>query len=223
LTDRTVVEAHLAAAQWYFPYYKLDPKRSEIGLREYDLAAKALEADQRSLTAAAGIVLFFSGAATTVVGSGTGLQTFVSIAHTLGTSLEWGVTIAIAAVAILSTHYFARLQRSATYAARKIVVLRRLLGLDYGNIESVLPANRLDGANEPFSIEMFPGWTSIQALPVVVIALLAGCATFGIVSAFSYISGAASAPFADRLGITAAQMGALWGLVAAMLLCIFYR
>jgi penicillin-binding protein 1A len=219
-----VVEAHLAAAQWYFPYYKLDPKRSEIGLREYDLAAKALEADQRSLTAAAGIVLFFSGAATTFVGSGTGVQAFISIAHNLGSGLEIGLAASVATVAFLSTHYFARLQRSGTYAARKIVVLRRLLGLDYGNIESVLPADSLDGANEPFSIEMFPGWTSIQALPVVVVALVTGCAIFGIVSAFSYINpGSGSAQISDWLTLQPFEAGILWGALGAVLLCVFYR
>lgn len=218
------MEAHLAAAQWYFPHYKLDPKRSEIGLREYDLAAKALEADQRSLTAAAGIVLFFAGAATTFVGSGTGLQTFTSLARDLGTNLEFGLVAAVATVAVLSIHYFAQLQRSATYAARKIVVLRRLLGLDYGNIESVLPANRLDGANEPFSIEMFPGWASIQALPVVVVALVSGFAIFGIVSAFELITPSAfSATFQNRLLLGPVEIGAVWGAVVALALCLIYR
>jgi penicillin-binding protein 1A len=218
------VEAHLAAAQWYFPYYKLDPKRAEIGLREYDLAAKALEADQRSLTAAAGIVLFFSGAATTFVGSGSGLTNFASLIEQLGTGLEVGLAIAVGVVAVLSIHYFARLQRSATYAARKIVVLRRLLGLDYGNIESVLPANKLDGANEPFSIEMFPGWTSIPAMPVVVVAIVSGVAMFGIVSAFGTLApNSAFAPFDDQLSLEPIQTGALWGAATSLALCLFYR
>jgi penicillin-binding protein 1A len=199
------MEAHLRAAQQYFPTYKLDPKRTDIGLREYDLAAKALEADQRSLTAAAGVALFSGGVAATVFGSSTAstsLGTFVSGAGFTGLIVLSSLFLVIS---LLLTHYFARLQRSATHAARKIVVLRRLLGLDYGTIETVLPADTLDGANEPFAIRMFPGWRSLQAIPQLAVALLSGVAQAILFStspmplAEGSFAGAWSAPLAGAL------------------------
>jgi penicillin-binding protein 1A len=170
------MKPHVTAAHQYFPYYKIDPENSDICLREYDLAAKALEADHRSLTAAAGIALALSGAVITLLGSGSGLASFRKISEGLGTSFELAFAILIACIAALSIHYFSRLQRSATHAARKIVVLRRMLGMDYGSVESVLPADQLDGANEPFAIRMFPGWLSLQAIPVIAVTLLAAYA-----------------------------------------------
>ena len=176
------MDPHTTAAQLFFPHYKLDSNRSEIGLHEYDLAAKALEADHRSLTVATGIVVFLISVAPSLTSGGV---TSNDLLQTLETVLgkeysQAAVKASVVVVSILAIHYFAGLQKSATYAARKIVVLRRLLGLDYGRVETVLPSNRLDGANEPYSIEMFPGWYSLPALPVIIVALAAG-ATQGLV------------------------------------------
>lgn len=218
------MEPHVAAAQWYFPYYKIDLKHAEIGLREYDLAAKALESDHKSLTAAAGLTLFFTGAITTFLGSSAALENLASIVAEVGAEFEIGLIAGVMIIACLALHYFARLQRSSAYAARKIVVLRRLLGLDYGNIESVLPTDRLDGANEPFSVPMFPGWTSIQALPAVVVTLLACVFISGVVSAMELW---AKANAASSLRIfwqpTPLQLGAIWGTISGSGLLVFYR
>lgn len=181
------MEPHLTAAQRYFPTYKLDPIRQEIGLKEYDLSAKALEADHRSLTAATGIALFFAGTAATLISAGDSVKTIEKLSVVLGSSLEISLSLAILAVSLMAIYYFSCLQRSATYAARKIVILRRLLGLDYGNIETVLPSDRLEGANEPFSLPMFPGWSSLQALPVIAVAMLSAFAQGTAFTAFHII------------------------------------
>lgn len=177
------MEQHILEAQRYFSNYRLPLERSEIGLREYDLAAKALEADNRSLTAASGIALFVGGAFATIIGS-RDLSTLKAQAAQSGFGGFCVLSGSLMIVALLLTHYFACLQRSAVHAARKIVVLRRLLGLDYGNIETVLPSETLDGANEPFAIAMFPGWTSLQAIPTMTVALVTGLAEFLIFVGF---------------------------------------
>ena len=79
---------HLKASQFYFPYYKIDPNKSEVALREYDLAAKALESDQRSLNVAVAIALFFSGSLATFVGSGSGVVEFKAFADKYNWRME---------------------------------------------------------------------------------------------------------------------------------------
>ncbi|MCR5872090.1 MULTISPECIES: hypothetical protein [unclassified Sphingomonas] len=120
--------SHLQAAQQYFPTYKLDNDRAEVGIKEYELAATALQADQRSLTAAAGLALFFSGTLITIVGSTGNLASLQNMATKLGTNAEIVISLMLLTVSSITVRYFALLQRSAVYAARKIIVLRRLLG-----------------------------------------------------------------------------------------------
>jgi len=217
------MEPHLTAAQQYFPTYKLDPLRSEIGLREYDLAAKALEADHKSLTAASGIALFFAGTAATLIGAGNAIQSIERLSIILGSSLEITLSLIIIFIATLAVHYFACLQRSATYAGRKIIILRRLLGLDYGNIETVLPSDRLDGANEPFSLPMFPGWLSLQALPVIAVAALSAFAQGAAFAAFHTIRPRQMTFLGGNVLASPGEVGWLIAGVTASLLLAFYR
>ena len=218
---------HKVAAQQYLHLYSIDDK-SEIGLREYDLSAKALEADQRSLTAAAGIALFFAGTATTLIGASFGN----SSAHTqikivlasFGTSFELAFSLMVFAATALAIRYFALLQQSATYAARKIIVLRRLLGIDYGHIETVLPTNRLDGANEPFALPMFPGWHSLPALPVIALTALAGVAQASIYAVFRLVNPSPDVTmFGEKILATHSEVAVLTGLGTSLLLLWVYR
>ncbi|MDM7956337.1 transglycosylase domain-containing protein [Blastomonas sp.] len=184
---------HKIAAQQYFPHYKIDEKNIDIALREYDLSAKALEADQKSLTAAAGIALFFAGTVTTLAGaaagSNTALDRIENLLDTAGIGLELTFISSIFLIAFFVIRYFALLQQSATFASRKIIVLRRLLGIDYGKIETVLPSDSLEGANEPFAITMFPGWRSLPALPVIAVSILTGGAIGGIFNLIRFLEG----------------------------------
>jgi penicillin-binding protein 1A len=215
-------EAHTIAAQQYFPQYRIDNK-TEIALREYDLAAKALEADQRSLTAAAGIAVFFAGSVTTLIGASSGLSGLTQVLDQFGTSLEIAFSGMVFAVTGLAMRYFALLQRSATYASRKIVVLRRLLGIDYGHIETVLPSERLDGANEPFAIRMFPGWLSLPALPVIAITLLAGVAQSAIYVAFRANGDSYLRLFDVAIMDKHGQLSVATGLTLSLLILAIYR
>lgn len=175
------MDTHISEAQQYFPTYRLT-KDSEIGIKEYEQATKALDANQKALNVAAGIAVFAGGSAATILSS-TEAGRLKEYAEDAGTQ---GLVISLAILLIASTfliHYFSHLQRSATYAARKIIVLRRLLGLDYGHIESVLPSDKLDGANEPFIIKMFPGIRSLEAIPALAVSLLAGAISAAVTSA----------------------------------------
>jgi penicillin-binding protein 1A len=88
------------------------------------------------------------------------------------------LVLAIVLFSWLAIIYFSELQRSLVYAARKVIVLRRMLGVNYGRVELVLPSRRIEGADDPFSISMFPGWGSYKCFPIYLIT---------IVSAFFFI------------------------------------
>ncbi len=69
--------------------------------------------------------------------------------------------------------YFADLRKTAVLSERKVVVLRTMLGLDYGPVQGVLPIDRVDGAVNPFVLRLFGGWWSFNALPFWTIYFLA--------------------------------------------------
>lgn len=69
--------------------------------------------------------------------------------------------------------YFCHLRRSYVYSARKVIVLRRMLGQSYGATTLILPNWRLEGADNPLSIRLFPGWKVINCYPYYAIAALA--------------------------------------------------
>ena len=46
-----------------------------------------------------------------------------------------------------------------------------MLDLDYGNLQLVIPNWRIEGANNPFAIKLFPGWFTYVAYPYWIIIL----------------------------------------------------
>lgn len=65
----------------------------------------------------------------------------------------------------LLVFYFAELQKTIIINARKVVILRQMLGLDYGSLQLVLPNWRVEGASNPTGIKLFPGWFTTISLP----------------------------------------------------------
>ncbi|HYF96768.1 MAG TPA: biosynthetic peptidoglycan transglycosylase [Patescibacteria group bacterium] len=90
-------------------------------------------------------------------------------------------------LSLIFIFYFAELQKTFTLNARKTIVLREMLGLDYGVLQLVLPRNRIEGATDPFVIKMFPGWRSISSIPFWTVLVLSNTALFFVLS-FSSLS-----------------------------------
>lgn len=190
------------AAQQYFPTYRVPPDKVEVTLREYDLSARALSADQRSISVVTGLAVIGISFSGTLVGSDRAVGTLEAALGQIGHIGEALLFSVIIGVALLVLRYFAELQRSATYAARKIVVLRRLLGVDYGNQERVFPTDRIEGANEPFAIAMFPGWGSIGPLAAAIIATFCGIVVAVLLGTFAEQSGSLSSRTVAAAGQT---------------------
>lgn len=67
---------------------------------------------------------------------------------------------------------FAELQKTINLNIRKVIVLRKMLGLDYSKLHLVLPKNRVEGATNPFETKLFPGWTSFTVFPFWLISII---------------------------------------------------
>lgn len=62
-------------------------------------------------------------------------------------------------IGIIILLYVMEFHKEIVVYSRKIIVLRRLLGVEYGNYSYPLPNWNIVGADNPFAIKMFPGWS----------------------------------------------------------------
>lgn len=72
----------------------------------------------------------------------------------------------------ISLKYFSDRQRAIIFAGRKVIILRRMLGLSYGNIQLLLPNWRVEGADQPLALKLFTGWLTYAAYPFWIISII---------------------------------------------------
>lgn len=147
----------------HFPTYNF--KDRDIAIEEYKTASKILEAEERIFLNASNIAIIASaGLGSLAVGSLDKLT--MQFANVLPLNFILAVLVFITAgFSWVALRYFADRQRAIVFAARKVIVLRRMLGLSYGSIQLVLPNWRIEGADEPFAVRLFPGWNTYVTYP----------------------------------------------------------
>lgn len=155
-----------ARDQQYFPTYHLSDEAADVALKEYELAASTLAAEQRVLNMSTSFLVGLIGIAAAFYKDNSSEVEKVLKSGLQGSSSLIALALMFALVTLAATSYFADTRRSVVLASRKIVILRRMLGLSYGQIELVLPKRRIEGANEPYHIPMFHGWLSAKAVPI---------------------------------------------------------
>ena len=166
----------------HFPTYTF--KDRDIALEEYKTAAKILESEERVFLNASNIaVIAAAGLGSLAVGS---LQTLTKQFETIipVPVILCVLFLLIVGFSLVSLLYFADRQKSVVFAARKVIVLRRMLGLSYGNLQLVMPNWRIEGADQPFSVRLFPGWKTYVTYPYYAIALISSAVIFFFLSAF---------------------------------------
>lgn len=165
----------------HFPTYHFEKR--DIALEEYKVAAKSLEAEERVFLNASNVTLVSSAAlGSLLVGSSENLTTaFEGVVPSIYISIAL-LTLALA-FSFISLRYFSDRQRAILFAARKVIVLRRMLGLNYGEIQLILPNWRVEGADQPFALRLFPGWLTYVAYPFWIIAIIT-CSVVFFLSAF---------------------------------------
>lgn len=154
----------------HFPTYHFDSR--DIAIEEYKVSAKHLESEERVFLNASNMTLVSSAAlGSLLVGSSSKLITvFNGIIPPYIISLI--LLLIILSFSFISIKYFADRQRAIVFAGRKIIILRRMLGLSYGNIQLLLPNWRVEGADQPLALKLFPGWLTYAAYPFWIISII---------------------------------------------------
>src|SRR3972149_2528008 len=152
----------------HFPTYSF--KERDIVLEEYRTAAKSLESEERVFLNASNIaVVAGAGLGSLAVGALDPLTRALSAVARPEIALL-ALLFLTTAFAYITIRYFADRQRAVVFAARKVIVLRRMLGLSYGPLQLVLPNWRIEGADEPFAVRLFPGWSTYVTYPYYALA-----------------------------------------------------
>jgi penicillin-binding protein 1A len=164
----------------HFPTYHFT--NDEIALEEYRFATKTLEAEERVFLNAANLAIIVGAAVgSLVLGSVERLSTAFAPVLPAPATLIF-VLLFTCAFSVLALRYFADRQKAVVFAARKVIVLRRMLGMSYGSLQLVLPNWRVEGADEPFAIRLFPGWGTHVAYPCYAIVGISAVVAFFILA-----------------------------------------
>ncbi len=179
-------------AQRSFTNERLFPNHTferDIGLAEYATAAAHLNSESKSVKWAASATILLSG--------GGGLATLqfnlITPELLLGTQepkpTHLMLLLAVVLVSFISIVHLAELNKSRTFAERKVVALRRMLGVSYGENSLVLPNWRIEGADNPFALKFFRGWLDHRVFPIYMLLSVGSFAVFGLsFSLIAYLS-----------------------------------
>lgn len=152
----------------HFPTYHF--KDRDVAIEEYKVATKTLEAEERVFLNAANLAVVVGAAlGSLALGTLDKIASAFTPVFTRTTVLLLVLSLALS-FAILALRYFADRHKAVVFAARKVIVLRRMLGMSYGELQLVLPNWRIEGADEPFAIRLFPGWHTFIVYPCYAIA-----------------------------------------------------
>ncbi|WP_228290864.1 transglycosylase domain-containing protein [Shewanella cyperi] len=165
-----IVEDYKQGWRQHFPTYHFDNR--DIALEEYKVAAKNLESEERVFLNASNVTLVSSAAlGSLLVGSSGQLMTVFG-----GIIPSYIISLILLSIIIgfsfISLKYFSDRQRAIIFAGRKVIILRRMLGLSYGNIQLLLPNWRVEGADQPLALKLFPGWLTYAAYPFWIISII---------------------------------------------------
>jgi len=154
----------------HFPTYHFHDR--DIALEEYKVAAKNLESEERVFLNASNVTLVASAAlGSLLVGSSSQL---ISVFNDI--IPPYIISIILLSIIIgfsfISLNYFADRQRAIVFASRKVIILRRMLGLSYGQVQLLLPNWRVEGADQPLALKLFPGWLTYAAYPFWIISII---------------------------------------------------
>lgn len=167
----------------HFPTYIF--KERDIALEEYKFATKTLEAEERVFLNAANLSVIVGAALGSLA-----LGNMEKLASAFSPVVPGVATLSLILFLVygfgaLSLRYFADRQKAIVFAARKVIVLRRMLGMNYGSLQLVLPNWRVEGADEPFSIRLFPGWGTYATYPCYAISGISSAVAFFLLATLS--------------------------------------
>lgn len=144
----------------YFPTCSFDEnKNRDIALEEYKACCKVLESEERIFDSLLKYVISFGTIMVSLLlGS---LGKIEEIYSSIPIQKEH-LYLCFAFIALVLTwtivETFGARQKSIVLAKRKIIVLRRMLGLHYGSQEFLFPKGGVEGSSSPFEIQLKFDW-----------------------------------------------------------------
>ena len=130
----------------------------DIALAEYNLSVLKLDGEEKSVLWTTNIVSFFIPAISYI-----GFSDFLK--------QDFYIFIIFYVVfTLLSVLHITSLVKSKILSERKIILIRRSFGVTYGSNSLILPSWRIEGADNPFSMRLFPGLLSYAIFPIYLIA-----------------------------------------------------
>jgi len=200
-----------------FPTYGYDHQSRDVVLEEYKAAGKVVEAEERIFGSATNVAAILGAIFTSIaVGSLAKLSESITVFFNLAYSLIGILLVLILATFVILAN-FAERRRSIVYAERKVVVLRRMLGVYYGRIQLILPKGRIEGEEQPLYLKFFPGWLSSAAFPCLIVSALSSAVAFYALVVLWKSIGRTSATVPPAVEVT------LLAVAFFVILCCSYR
>lgn len=155
-----------STAQRYFPNHHLE---KEIGIAEYELASKRLSNQDKAVTWTSSVMSLVATILGFLAFRISEPSRFFQSAGIDDKDHKLFFLFFILSISLFSIFHISNLLKSQTFSERKIIVIRRMLGVSYGSNTLVLPNWRIEGADDPFSIHLFPGFLSYKSGPILFI------------------------------------------------------
>ncbi len=157
--------------QQYYPTYKF--KNRDVVLSEFEEAQKIANTQNRLYHQLANLLLaFITFTFSWFIGnSGENNQVqnfFSKDASSLSLIIFF---LAVISISYFILRYFIEVQKTIVLNSRKVITLRRMLGLDYGRLQLTLPNRRVEGASDPFEIKLFPNLLDFKSSPFWIISI----------------------------------------------------
>ena len=155
--------------QQYYPTYKF--KDRDVVLTEFEEAQKIANTQSKLYAQLANFLVAFVTIGITILLKTVDAPDSEALILLKKNIILFDIFLALITLVVL--RYFIEIQRTIVINSRKVVTLRRMLGLDYGHLQLTIPNWRVEGATNPFVIRLFPGWLKFGSSPfwTVVLAL----------------------------------------------------
>jgi penicillin-binding protein 1A len=153
--------------QQYYPTYNY--KERDVVLAEFEEAQKIANTQSKLYGQLASFLLAFTTVGVTIL-----LKTSEKSTNNILNTAQENIILLdvfLCVIALVLLRYFIELQRTIVINSRKVITLRRMLGLDYGNLQLTIPNWRVEGATNPFVVKLFPGWFRFGSSPFWIIIL----------------------------------------------------
>ncbi len=167
---KVIEEDYKTGWRQHFPTYHFHDR--DIALAEYGVAAKNLESEERVFLNASNVSLVSSAALGSLLVSSSDRLALVFEDILQPYIISIVLLSIILAFSFVTLKYFSDRQRSIVFSGRKVIILRRMLGLSYGRIQLLLPNWRVEGADQPLAVRLFPGWFTYAAYPFWIVSII---------------------------------------------------